>query len=159
MHFRCDISSISGVQLAGFTDLALRVVMRLAALDDTQSMTTRALADALDVKYTHATKAVAALHKLGVVHARRGRSGGLRLGRDAGQISVGALVREFEGGKEVIACEGGVPCPLRGGCRLRSALARAQEAFFTSLDPLTIADIASAPTRSLLLALGSPTAA
>ncbi len=145
------------MQLAGFTDLALRVVMRLAALDPSESMTTRALADALAVKYTHATKAVTALHKLGVIDARRGRSGGLRLAVAAGHISVGSLVRGFEGGKEVIACDGATPCPLRGGCRLRGALARAQEAFFASLDPITIADVASAPTRSLLLTLGSPT--
>jgi Rrf2 family transcriptional regulator, nitric oxide-sensitive transcriptional repressor len=140
------------VQLTGFTDLALRIVMRLAVIGD--HATTRSLADQLRAKYTHATKVVTVLHKLGVVEARRGRSGGLRLTRDARAISVGALVRELEGSKEVIECEGDDPCPLRDDCGLRLALAKAQEAFFASLDPLTIADVTAGPTRELLLSIG-----
>ncbi|MBO0811198.1 MAG: Rrf2 family transcriptional regulator [Microlunatus sp.] len=142
------------MQLTGFTDLALRVVMRLAVIDE--HATTRSLADQLRVKYSHATKAVTVLHKLGVVEARRGRSGGLRLAQDARAISVGALVRELEGAKEVIECDGDNPCPLRGDCGLRLALAQAQEAFFASLDPLTIANVTAGRTGELLLSIGPP---
>lgn len=142
------------VQLTGFTDLALRIVMRLAVLDEDATATTALLAEQLLVKQTHAAKVVTVLHKLGVVEARRGRAGGLRLAPQAAQMSVGALVRELERG-EVVACEGARPCPLRGACRLRSALREAQEAFFLVLDRLTIADISAAPTRSVLLTLGS----
>jgi Rrf2 family nitric oxide-sensitive transcriptional repressor len=146
------------MQLTGFTDLALRIVMRLAVLDDRDLETTASLADQLRVKQTHAAKVVTTLNRLGVVDARRGRKGGLRLAEGAHAISIGSIVRELEGGpdgrKEVVECEGANPCPLRGGCRLRSALRDAQEAFFAVLDPLTIADVSAAPTRSLLLSLG-----
>ena len=140
------------MQLTKFTDLALRIVMRLAVADAESSptLTTRAVADQLAVKYTHATKVVAALQKLGVVETRRGRAGGLWLTSDSAALSVGRLVRELEGGREVVECEGTSPCPLRGGCRLRSALRDAQEAFFAALDPLTVADLTAAPTRLLL---------
>ena len=140
------------MQLTKFTDLALRIVMRLA-VDDVESsptLTTRAVADQLAVKYTHATKVVAALQKLGVVETRRGRAGGLWLTSGGASLSVGRLVRELEGGHEVVECEGTSPCPLRGGCRLRSALRDAQEAFFVALDPLTVADLTAPPTRLLL---------
>ena len=142
------------MQLSGFTDLALRIVMRLAVLDD-EATTTRTVSEQLQVKYTHAAKAVAALQRLGVVETRRGRAGGLSLRDDARTHSVGRLVRDLEGPDEVVQCEGRVPCPLRGGCRLRSALRDAQEAFFAALDPLTIGDLAAPPTRAILLTLSA----
>jgi Rrf2 family nitric oxide-sensitive transcriptional repressor len=126
------------VQLNGSTDLALRLVMRLAVLGDDESATTGELADELRVKGTHAAKVVTTLAKLGVVEARRGRSGGIRLAAAATGISVGSLVRSLEGAREVVDCEGLSPCPLRGACRLRGALARAQEAFYASLGPLLL---------------------
>ncbi|PRC52552.1 transcriptional regulator, partial [Mycobacterium sp. ITM-2017-0098] len=81
----------------------------------------------------HIAKAVSRLVELGLVEARRGRVGGLSL-TDAGRTaSVGWLVRELEGDREVIDCEGGSPCPLVAGCRLRRALAKAKEAFYAEL--------------------------
>ena len=64
-------------------------------------------------------------------------------------------MRSLEGPDEVVQCEGSVPCPLRGGCRLRTALRDAQEAFFAALDPLTVADLTAPPTRTILLNLSS----
>ncbi|NYD40630.1 Rrf2 family transcriptional regulator [Nocardioides panaciterrulae] len=141
------------MQLSGFTDLALRLVMRLAVQDSTT--TTRAVSEELEIRYTHAAKAVAALQRLGVVETRRGRAGGLSLREEARSFSVGRLVRDLERPAEVVQCEGPTPCPLRGGCRLRTALRDAQEAFFAALDPLTIADLTAPPTRTLLLTLGT----
>lgn len=143
------------MQLTGFTDLALRIVMRLAVLDDGESASTGALADQLRVSYAHATKVVTALQRFGVVETRRGRTGGLRLAPEGRDTSVGAIVRHLEGGREVVECEGANPCPLRGACLLRAALREAQEAFFAVLDPITVADVAAAPTRSLLLSLSA----
>lgn len=143
------------MQLTAFTDLGLRIVMRLAVLDDEQTATTGGLAQELNVPATHAAKVVTRLGHLGVVDARRGRSGGLRLADGARTVSVGFVARALEGDGEVVECEGAHPCPLRGGCRLRGALARAREAFFAALDPVTIADVAAPPTRDLLLTIGT----
>ena len=143
------------MQLTAFTDLGLRIVMRLAVLDADETATTRALSDQLNVPATHAAKVVTRLGRLGVVEARRGRAGGLRLAEGARDLSVGFVARALEGDGEVVECEGANPCPLRGGCRLRGALARAREAFFAALDPVTIADVSAAPTRDLLLTIGT----
>ena len=143
------------MQLTAFTDLGLRIVMRLAVLDAEETATTRALAEDLNVPATHAAKVVTQLGRLGVVDARRGRAGGLRLADGARGVSVGFVARSLEGDGEVVECEGANPCPLRGGCRLRGALARAREAFFAALDPVTIADVSAAPTRDLLLTIGA----
>ncbi|HEY9394855.1 MAG TPA: Rrf2 family transcriptional regulator [Nocardioides sp.] len=143
------------MQLTRFTDLALRIVMRLDVLEEGQSTTTAALAEQLHVRPTHAAKVVTALARLGVVETLRGRAGGLSLADGVRETSVGRIVRELEGPGEVVECDGANPCPLRTGCRLRSALRDAQEAFYATLDPLTIGDVAAAPTRTLLLSIGS----
>lgn len=143
------------MQLTRFTDLALRIVMRLEVLEEGRSATTAELAEQLRVRPNHAAKVVTALARLGVVETRRGRAGGLTLAEGARETSIGAIVRELEGPGEVVECEGESPCPLRTGCRLRRALRQAQEAFYATLDPLTIGDVASAPTRTLLLSIGS----
>ncbi|MFE1952840.1 MULTISPECIES: RrF2 family transcriptional regulator [Streptomyces] len=143
------------MRLTRFTDLALRVLMRLA-VEQEGLPTTREVAATMDVPYTHTAKVVAKLQHMGLVEARRGRGGGLALTPAGRTASVGALVRDLEGPGDVVDCEGSTPCPLRAACRLRGALREAQEAFFASLDPLTLAELVEAPTGPLLLSL-SPT--
>ncbi|QDP97351.1 Rrf2 family transcriptional regulator [Microlunatus elymi] len=158
------------MQLTRFTDLALRILMRLAVAEpdprrdvdghaaadpvaNRSELTTQAVADQLSVRYAHAAKVVARLQKAGVVETRRGRGGGLKITERGRSLSVGRLVRELEGGAEVIECDGANPCPLRHGCRLRAALRDAQEAFFVALDPLTVSDLVASPTRQLLYSI------
>jgi Rrf2 family transcriptional regulator, nitric oxide-sensitive transcriptional repressor len=141
------------MRLLRSTDLALRVLMRLVVAGDSNP-TTRDVAAAVDVPYTHAAKVVAELQHMGLLTARRGRGGGLALTERGRTASVGVVVRAFEGEDDVVDCEGTsalAACPLRSDCRLRGALRRAQEAFFASLDPLTVADLATGPTGPLLL--------
>ncbi|MEV5841598.1 Rrf2 family transcriptional regulator [Streptomyces sp. NPDC051985] len=144
------------MRLLRSTDLALRLLMRLAVAGES-SPTTREVAADMDVPYTHAAKVVAELQHLGLVDARRGRGGGLTLTGKGRTASVGALVRRFEGDGDVVDCDGtatnATPCPLSSACRLRGALRRAQEAFFASLDPVTVADMVGEPTGALLLGI------
>jgi Rrf2 family nitric oxide-sensitive transcriptional repressor len=143
------------MRLTKATDVALRIVMRLAVLDEESAPTTREVADAMAVQYTHAAKVVTRLQRLGVVGTRRGRGGGLALTGAGRTSSLGWLVRELEGVGDVVGCQDDPPCPLRAACRLRAALRRAQEAFYATLDPLTVADLVAAPTRHVLLALST----
>ncbi|WP_369168856.1 Rrf2 family transcriptional regulator [Streptomyces sp. R28] len=138
------------MRLLRSTDLALRLLMRLAVLGEA-TPTTREVAADMEVPYTHAAKVVAELQHMGLVDARRGRGGGLTLSERGRTASVGSVVRAFEGDGDVVECEGDNPCPLHSGCLLRGALRRAQEAFFASLDPLTVADVTADPTGPLLL--------
>lgn len=141
------------MQLTQFTDLGLRAVMRLAAARPGERPSSREIADQLSVSYAHMTKVVTRLGELGIVDARRGRNGGLAITELGRTATVGWLVRKLEGLDEVVECEGANPCPLRHGCSLRSALRRAQDAFFESLDNLTIDELALPPTKNVLLAL------
>ena len=142
------------MRLTKFTDLSMRVVMRLAVAAEGESLTTQEVAEAMAVPYTHTAKAVSRLQRLGVVEARRGRGGGLELTATGHHASVGWLLRELEGEDEVVTCEGAQPCPLRGSCRLRRALRDAKAAFYATLDPLTVAELVAAPAGSVLVGLG-----
>ncbi|MEU2608316.1 RrF2 family transcriptional regulator [Streptomyces albus] len=141
------------MRLTKFTDLALRAVMRLAVSEQAGPLTTRQVAEAMEVPYAHMAKAVTRLQHLGVLEARRGRGGGLGVTGPGRRASVGWLVRELEGDGEVVACDGDPPCPLNGACRLRHALRDAQEAFYAALDPLTVNDLVASPTGPVLVGL------
>ena len=148
------------MQLTRFTDLGLRAMMLLAAGEaDGQRVTTGSIAAGANASENHIAKAVSRLADLGMVHARRGRTGGLAL-TDAGrQASIGWLVRRLEGNREVIECGGENPCPLIPACRLRRALAEAKEAFYRELDRYTVSDLARGANLSLLpLSHGPPVA-
>ncbi|GAA3375399.1 nitric oxide-sensing transcriptional repressor NsrR [Streptomyces sannanensis] len=140
------------MRLTRFTDVALRVLMRLAVAEG-DAPTTRDVAAAMAVPYTHTAKVVSRLQHLGLVEARRGRGGGLALTEAGRAASIGGLVRELEGAGDVVECEGTTPCPLNSACVLRGALRRAQEAFFATLDPLTVGDLVHSPTGPLLLSI------
>ncbi|HJE59432.1 MAG TPA: Rrf2 family transcriptional regulator [Nocardiopsis listeri] len=147
------------MRLTAFTDVSLRLVMRLAVAREGELLTTRDAAGMLHVPYTHMAKAVARLAEMGLVEARRGRGGGLRLTEAGRRSSVGAIVRELEGAGDLAGCEDDPPCPLRAACRLRVALWQAREAFYVSLDGVSVESLVSSPTRQTLTLLredGSP---
>jgi Rrf2 family nitric oxide-sensitive transcriptional repressor len=142
------------MHLTRFTDLGLRALMLLAAAEsDGRRVTTRTIAAGANASEHHVAKAVSKLAELGMVNARRGRVGGLVL-TDAGRTaSIGWLVRELEGDREVIECGGDAPCPLIAACRLRRALAEAKEAFYRELDRYTITDLTGGPSLPIVLQL------
>ncbi|GAA2641327.1 nitric oxide-sensing transcriptional repressor NsrR [Dactylosporangium fulvum] len=134
------------------TDIGLRILMLGATRDGL--LTIDELADAVEVPRHHLAKVVQRLQHMGLLETVRGRSGGVRLAPTAHTTSVGGLVRELEGETEVVDCTGDPACPLNQGCRLRGALRRAQEAFYATLDPITISDLTAPPVRQVLLSLG-----
>ena len=141
------------MRLTAFSDVSLRLVMRLAVAGEGELLTTRTAAGMLAVPYAHMAKAVARLAEMGLVETRRGRGGGLLLTEAGRRSSVGAIVRELEGSGDLAGCEDDPPCPLRAACRLRGALARAREAFYASLDEVTVESLVSPPAHQTLVVL------
>ena len=146
------------MHLTRFTDLGLRAMMLLASGEsDERRVTTRMIAAGAGASEHHVAKAVSRLVDLGVVNARRGRVGGLEL-TDAGRCaSIGWLIRQLEGDREVVECGGDNPCPLIAACRLRRALADAKEAFYRELDRHTVTDLVANPSLPIVLQKHRPT--
>ncbi|WP_446219573.1 RrF2 family transcriptional regulator [Micromonospora sp. IBHARD004] len=135
------------------TDMALRIAM-LTAVSPART-TVDELATQLALPRSHVAKVVQRLQRIGVLVTIRGRSGGVAFAEHAGELTVGHVVRAFEGDAEVVACEQPA-CPLLAGCRLRGELRRAQAAFLDVLDGLRLGDLVDGPAGPLLLTLGAP---
>ncbi|KAB1908283.1 MULTISPECIES: Rrf2 family transcriptional regulator [unclassified Micromonospora] len=135
------------------TDMALRIAMLTAA--SPARTTVDELATQLALPRSHVAKVVQRLQRLGVLVTIRGRSGGVAFAEPAGELTVGHVVRAFEGDDEVVNCEQPA-CPLVAGCRLRGELRRAQAAFLAVLDGVRLGDLVDGAAGPLLLSLGAP---
>lgn len=124
------------------TDYALRVLMHLAVKGEALS-TIAEIAEKYEISRNHLMKVAQNLVQLGFVESVRGRSGGLRLARAAGKISIGDVVRQFETGSALVECfqGGNGHCVITPACRLKSVLGKALEAFFQALDPHSVDEL------------------
>ena len=88
-----------------------------------------------------------------MVETVRGRNGGIRLKKAAGDITLFDVVRVTEENFSMAECfEADAACPLVNDCSLSGALREALDAFFTVLARHTIAEMVDARpnTRALL---------
>ncbi|WJZ03682.1 HTH-type transcriptional repressor NsrR [Corynebacterium freiburgense] len=127
-----------------FSDLGLRLVMRLGVATLEERLTVSKLASDIGASEAHVAKVVAKLVDLQIARSVRGRLGGIYIREDAYPIRLGELFRQLEGDEEVINCDHPDPCPLvRYDCLLRNKLAEAKEAFYGSLDQITLGELLS----------------
>jgi Rrf2 family nitric oxide-sensitive transcriptional repressor len=127
------------------TDYALRTLLFLAELPPGGGggqASVQQIADAYRISRDHLFKVVQNLVRLGYVGSRSGRSGGIRLARDAAAINCGEVVAAFEGRNGLLPCvhDPGY-CVLEPGCTLRLVLIRAETALYAELEKLTLADL------------------
>ena len=144
------------MRLTTFSDYSLRVLMYLGARDD-RVATIGEIAQAYDVSENHLMKVVHHLAQRGYVETLRGRGGGMRLARAAGDINVGEVVRGTEDCSHLVECfdpaiQG---CRIAPGCTLKGLLGQAMDAFFQVLDRHTLADLLLTRPRLVQL-LASP---
>ncbi|MDN6332936.1 MAG: Rrf2 family transcriptional regulator [Micrococcaceae bacterium] len=135
------------MKINAFSDVCLRILMLLAARSD-PLLRTREIAEAIDIPYNQVSKAVHKLGQLKHIDVKRGRTGGVQINESGLSLGAGTLLRSREGQGDLAQCttdDGTAACPLIAGCRLRTALARAQEAFYQELDHWSIRDLASSP--------------
>lgn len=147
------------MRLTLHTDYALRVLMYVGMKGAALS-TIPEIVDRFDISKGHVMKVVHQLGQLGYLETTRGKAGGIRLARAAGQISVGAVIRDMEEELGVLGClQGGKKyCRIEDFCVLRSALRDATTAFLATLDRYTIADLIKPRMLPSLLALDIPAA-
>lgn len=111
------------MRLTRFTDYALRALIYLG-LHEPQQSSIAEIARAYGISESHLTKVVHQLGRLGLIRTTRGRGGGLRLGRRADEIVIGAVVRQTEDDLALVECFAGGACAITAPCRLRRALGR-----------------------------------
>ncbi len=124
------------------TNIAMRILMYCGAHEGQLSTKTE-IAECCNVSESHLAQVVNNLAQLGYLYTQRGRHGGIRLAQEARDIQVGTVFRQVEKRSPAGECFADVDnsCPLIGACRLQLALASAVEAFYQSLDGLTLKDL------------------
>jgi Rrf2 family nitric oxide-sensitive transcriptional repressor len=129
------------MNLTKFSDYSLRVLIYLA-LHPERPVTVAEISKAYNVSQHHLVKVSQLLIDKGYVTSLRGRSGGLRLSRQPGDINIGKIVRLTEPNWNVVECFDSATnsCPIDGACGLKGALRDAQQAFLNTLEAHTIAD-------------------
>jgi len=134
------------MRLTAFTDYSLRTLIYLALRPERQ-VTINDISEAYGISNNHLMKVVHQLAMSGDVATMRGQRGGLRLGRPAADINVGAVVRRAEPDLHLAACFGGEPgcCTIQAECVLSSVLGEALAAFLAVLDRYTLADLVARP--------------
>jgi Rrf2 family nitric oxide-sensitive transcriptional repressor len=124
------------------TNHAMRLLM-YAALNEGRVAPVSEIARACNMSEAHLAKIANTLADHGFVETLRGRGGGVRLGRPASEISVGAVTRVTETGACLVECLDARrnTCPLVAACRLRSVFVEAHAAFLAVLDRTSLADL------------------
>lgn len=124
------------------TNLAIRILMCCGA-NAGRLVTREEIAETVNASAHHIGHVVGHLSALGVLNTVRGRAGGLELARPMDQINIGMVFRAIEGALPLAECfdmETNT-CPLHAVCLLRQSLEAAAEAFYGTLDKVTLADL------------------
>jgi Rrf2 family nitric oxide-sensitive transcriptional repressor len=130
------------MRLTSYTNYSMRVLM-YCAVHSGKTVTVADIARDFDISRAHLLKAARRLGSLGYLQTTRGRSGGVQLAMEAGEISVGEVVRALETSDDFVECFNPErnTCRLAGTCRLTGLLRRGLEAFYRELDKNTLADL------------------
>jgi Rrf2 family nitric oxide-sensitive transcriptional repressor len=121
------------------TNIAVRLLMYCAANSD-RLVTKAEIAECCNISENHLAQVINQLSQLGYLHTQRGRNGGMALGRQPEEIQIGNVFRDVEGALPMVECfaDADNTCPLASACRLKVALSDAAQAFYASLDDITL---------------------
>ncbi len=141
------------MHITRFTDYSLRVLIYLAIEED-RKVTVAEIAEKYQISKNHLMKVVQELNAKGFIHAVRGKAGGLTLASKAQEINIGQLVRSMEQGAALVDCFGlSNACIITPACHLKFVLNEALEAFYSSLEQYSLADLAAKPYKKQLASL------
>ncbi len=123
------------------TDYALRALFAIAELKDS-SISIRELAENTDVPRRFLENIMLEMNKAGWVKSTPGRYGGYALAKDASEITLGEVIRYFEGMIAMISCvsvSNYESCSQEGKCYFRRVFLNIRNLTAQILDKTTIA--------------------
>jgi Rrf2 family protein len=135
------------VHLSAKADYALRALTHLAEVYDgalTPPLSIRTLAERNDIPKRFLEQIMIDLRHRGWVRSIAGRDGGFALAVSPEQITMGQVVRHFEGYIAPIACVAVVnyiPCSQEATCRFRRVLLEIRNFSAARLDKATLAEL------------------
>lgn len=124
------------------TNIAMRALMT-CAVNPGKIARKADIAQATGASEAHLGVVINQLAQTGFIETIRGRHGGIRLRLAPEDISVGRVFRTFEANTPFAECFSAHDnhCPIASACKLRSTLDAALEAFYATLDGVTLNDL------------------
>ena len=133
------------LRVTKLTDYATLVMTVLAAAPDAV-LSANELAERAGIEVPTAAKVLKPLAQAGLVEGFRGASGGYRLARSAGDISLIEIVEAMEGPLGMTACSVHAgQCGIEDSCGMRASWRRINDVVADALRAVTLAEMA-APT-------------
>lgn len=142
VRFSPNLGESATMRMTKRTNLAMRVLM-YCAVNKGRLVTKAEISDVCQTSENHLAQVINELGHLGYLNTHRGRNGGVELAGAADDIMIGEIFRLMEGPVPKHECfaDSDGSCPLVEACRLKVALRHATEAFFASLDDLTLGSL------------------
>lgn len=135
------------LRISKLTDYAILIMVELSR--DGETLSAHSLAERVRVEAPTASKVLKLLSGSGLLESFRGPSGGYRVAREAGDISVAEVIAAIEGPIAMTECsiEEGL-CSQEQNCDLRGNWQRISLAVADALQQVSLAEMASPARRS-----------
>lgn len=116
------------MQITRQADYAVRAVLYLARLGNTERAATSTVAEEQRIPPSFLAKIISQLSIAGLLHTSRGARGGVTLARDPKDITLLEVIEAIDGPIQLNECVGeDAECSFDGECPLRSVWCDAQE--------------------------------
>ncbi len=122
---------------------ALRVMIDLAQHEDEGFQSLKSVAERQNISMKYLEMIVAILNRGGFVQSLRGKDGGYKLTRPAGEYTVGSVIRLAEGSLAPVACLDceDVSCHQADHCLTLPMWRKLDDTINSYLDSITVADL------------------
>lgn len=137
------------LRLNRLTDYGVVVMAQMASRDDLRSA--QQISDSTAIPLPTVSKILHTLSQAELVVAQRGASGGYRLVRSAGEISVSEVIQALEGPIALASCVDGAEshCDVERLCPMSGGWNKVNTAIRDALATVTLADMAAVPEAFL----------
>ena len=127
-----------------------RILVELARQPDRQPVQVSTISKRQNIPTKYLEQLLRTLKSAKLVKSVRGAHGGYLLAKQPESISLGLLVRLFEGQSELVECiSSPETCQMAADCRVRLAWKDATDALYDKLNGITIADLICEPAQML----------
>jgi len=130
------------MQITRQADYAVRAVLYLTRLDDSERAATSTIAEEQNIPPSFLAKIISQLSIAGLLHTSRGARGGVTLARAPKEITLLEVVEAIDGPIQLNECVGSEgTCSFDGECPLRTVWCEAQDELVKRLKATNFADL------------------
>lgn len=138
------------MKLSTKTRYGTRILIELAKHKDEGAMQVSRIASGQKIPIKYLEQLIIVLKRAGLVKSVRGPKGGHQLAKDPSEISLGQLVRLFEGQSDLVEClSSPEKCDRVEECLVRAAWQEATTVLYKKLDGISIADVVNTTKNSV----------